>query len=207
MTDTHLREFEALCERLSITATDPERRAMTIEFLTGIEPDSKPACVEGDDYHEIRFDGTASSAATSWAGVLKHVLLMARDAAEGLSAVPILSEQAFAVKLGSEIRRARRYNSILCILGFSSGSSTHPLRPLLQALRRSIRESDHIGARGRRPFVLLPSTDRDGGEVTAARLTDILRVEDPEGAWKSGMCLFPYDGWAEEELVSKIERE
>lgn len=208
MEEKTLRKFDQLCERLAGAVTERERQSLAVDFIAEISPDARPFFKVGEQGEELVIGGRTPTDLAVWVPLLQKILMLARDAAVGLTPAPILEEQAFMVRLGGEVRRSRRYKTVLCLLCLDSPNLDVPgQRRTLESLRRIVRESDLVGRRDGRLFIVLPATDRDGGEVTLRRVLELLRAENPQVEWSARLAFFPYDGWTEEELLRKVDKE
>jgi len=208
MDEKTLRRFDQLCEQLAGAVTERERQTLVVDFIMELSPDARPFFKVGEEGEELMIGGRTPTELAVWVPLLQKILVLARDAAAGLMPAPILEEQAFMVRLGGEVRRSRRYKTVLCLLRIDAPHLDLPgQRQTLESLRRIVRESDLVGRHDDRLFVVLPATERDGGEVTMRRVLEMLRVENPQAGWSARLAFFPYDGWTEEELLQKVDKE
>lgn len=135
-----------------------------------------------------------------------------RDPATGL-----YRPRAFRERLGEELGRSRRYRQPLSLItldvddleslnqksGYDSGDRV--LATIAAILRAGARDSDVAARIGGQEFaLLLPDTDKQGGEVKADRLRETIEAHDFEGLEVTasfGVSTYPSDGESADELL------
>lgn len=111
-------------------------------------------------------------------------------------------------EIRKEIKRARRGQTALALLGVRPGEATPAERreEARRAMTRLLRETDTVLAAAGGDFVLLlPFTDRAGAEVVRKKVGDALaRVGVAEAVF--AVASFPEDGEDEEMVLGALER-
>lgn len=105
-------------------------------------------------------------------------------------------DQAFLDKIDVEMQRAKRYRIFLSMIVFDLSSLNHGLtmKTLLEHVQAKIRAVDDAALLGVRKLgILLPETTRQGAEMAAKRLSQVVRESFSQQADKISSDLIPVE--------------
>ena len=94
------------------------------------------------------------------------------------------ADVAFLDRVDLELKRAKRYRLFVSVMALDlshlsetgNGPEPGPLSGLLQVVRDNVRIMDDVSLLGEKNLVLLlPETSRQGAQIAARRLTDLIR--------------------------------
>ncbi len=105
-------------------------------------------------------------------------------------------DQAFLDKIEVEMQRAKRYRIFLSMVVFDLSSLNQGLtmKTLLEIVRAKIRAVDDAALLGVKKLgILLPETTRQGAEMAAKRLSQVVRESFSQQADKKSSDLIPVE--------------
>lgn len=103
----------------------------------------------------------------------------------------VLAAAAFEADFAAEVRRAKRYSTLLAYLELDVEAAT--AEGLSKVLRRGLRESDLVGDLGGGRFgIVLISADEEAAGIVLGRLSAAARAASLD--LRARRAIFPFDG-------------
>lgn len=113
----------------------------------------------------------------------------------------VLPAAEFQADFAAEVRRAKRYNTLLAYLELESAPEAE--ERLRGVLRRGLRESDLLGVLGGGRFgVVLIAADDDAASIVLGRLAAAAKADGL--AIRCRRAVFPFDGLDADALVGAL---